>query len=229
MFFFLRNGGGAVYLVGPMRFTFRLLIVFLFPIAAVFAQEQPAATPTPEAIPAPAASPEASPVVAASPQATPASNAPDIIPMEGQPPASGAPLDTTDLAPQDQAMPDEAFTSPNAVIPDLAPPAMPTAAESAEEKARQQSIKYKEIRTQIEKDPKLVSLKDQADNAKSDEARRAAFREYYRMLFRKIATADKSLADFCKRREDAYLRRLAQERLEPTIPLNPPPTPEPIN
>jgi hypothetical protein len=28
--------------------------------------------------------------------------------------------------------------------------------------------------------------------------------------------------------ETAYLRRLAQERLEPTIPLNPPPTPEPL-
>jgi hypothetical protein len=28
--------------------------------------------------------------------------------------------------------------------------------------------------------------------------------------------------------EDAYIRRLAQDRLEPTIPLNPPPTPEPI-
>jgi hypothetical protein len=54
-------------------------------------------------------------------------------------------------------------------------------------------------------------------------------REYYRLLFKKIVAIDKSLAEKCKVMETAYLRRLAQERLEPTIPLNPPPTPEPLN
>lgn len=160
-----------------------------------------------------------------------------MIPLEGQPqpPAAviGAPLETRDLAPvvprTDEAMPDEAFTDPNAIIPDAPlPPSVPAVAESAEEKARQLSIRYREVRVKVEKDPKLQNLLEQADAAKTEEDRRAAFRTYYRLLFSKIATADKSLADRCKIMEDAYIRRLAQERLEPTIPLNPPPTPEPI-
>ena len=82
---------------------------------------------------------------------------------------------------------------------------------------------------QVEKDPKVMSLFEQAEKAKTFEDQRAAMREYYRLLFKKISTVDKSLADKCKVMETAYLRRLAQERLEPTIPLNPPPTPEPLN
>ena len=68
-----------------------------------------------------------------------------------------------------------------------------------------------------------------ADAARSLEDQRAALREYYRRIFAHISKQDKSLANKCKGLEDAYLRRLAQYRLEPTNPLNPPPTPEPIN
>lgn len=245
MFFFLSIAQGADYLHGLMWFTFRLLVVFLFPLAAVVAQEEPSPSPTPEASPAaspePASSPadatatpESSPTPEASPapESSPApeaspSPASDIIPLEGQP-AIGAPLETSDLAP-DQAMPDEAFVDPNAIVPNELPPAAPVAAESAEEKARQLSIRYKEVRTQVDKDPKVVSLFQQAEEAKTQEDKRAALREYYRLLFKKMISIDKSLTDRCKIMEEAYLRRLAQERLEPTIPLNPPPTPAPIN
>ena len=144
--------------------------------------------------------------------------------MEG-----GAPLDTRDIAP---AMPDEGFTQPDALIPDerpVGPPAVPPTFESAQEKARQLSIRYREVRVQAEKDPKVVSLFEQAEQAKTLEDQRAAMREYYRLLFKKIIAIDRSLAEKCKAMETAYIRRLAQERLEPTIPLNPPPTPEPLN
>ena len=143
--------------------------------------------------------------------------------MEG-----GAPLETRDIAP---AMPDEGFTQPDAIIPDERPvgPAVPPTFESAQEKARQLSIRYREVRVQAEKDPKVVSLFEQAEQAKTLEDQRAAMREYYRLLFKKIIAIDRSLAEKCKAMETAYIRRLAQERLEPTIPLNPPPTPEPLN
>ena len=144
--------------------------------------------------------------------------------MEG-----GAPLETKDIAP---AMPDESFTQPDALIPDerpVVPPAVPTSFESAQEKERQVSIRYREVRVQAEKDPKVVSLFEQAEKAKTLEDQRAAMREYYRLLFKRIIAIDKSLAGKCKVMETAYIRRLAQERLEPTIPLNPPPTPEPLN
>jgi hypothetical protein len=143
-------------------------------------------------------------------------------------------LDTREIAPgrPDEGMPDEAYTEPDALIPDagpVGPPPAPVTFESTQEKARQLSIRYRDVRVQVEKDPKVASLREQADRARTLEDQRAAMREYYRLLFKKIASVDKSLADKCKVMETAYLRRLAQERLEPTIPLNPPPTPEPLN
>ena len=151
--------------------------------------------------------------------------------MAGEPTSTiiGAPLDTNDLAPADQALPDEAFTLPNAIIPDELPPAPAIPAESEEEKERQLGILYREVRIRVEKDPDVQSLHDQAGTAKTMEDRRAAFREYYRLLFKKMVAVDKNLEVRCTIMEEAYLRRLAQERIEPTIPLNPPPTPEPLN
>jgi hypothetical protein len=147
---------------------------------------------------------------------------------------SGAPLDTRDIVPPrtEEAMPDEAYTQPEALVPDVGPvgpPPPPVSFESAQEKARQLSIRYREVRVQAEKDPGLVSLLEQANRARSLEEQRAALRQYYRLLFKKITSIDKSLAEKCKVMETAYIRRLAQERVEPTIPLNPPPTPEPLN
>jgi hypothetical protein len=207
------------------------MFLVLFSAAAVFAQEAASPTPTPEATPSPEATPVAGAAtepVAPGPlppaEASPAPT-PDVIPME-----SGAPLDTQNLAPSiDSAMPDDAFTAPNAVIPDEAPPPVGQALDNAQEKARLLNIRYKEVRIQVDKDPKVKSLFSQSVTAKAPEEKRAALREYYRLLFKKMVAVDKSLESKCREMEDAYIRRLAQERLEPTIPLNPPPTPEPIN
>jgi len=233
MFFFLRNWRRADYLHRLMWFTFRLFVVVLLPFTVLPAQEQPSLTPATEASASP--SPVSLLQPATSPEASPTPSA-DVIPLEGQaqPPDAviGAPLDTRDLAPviprTDEAMPDDAFTSPNAVIPDTEPPALPVAAESAEEKARQISIHYRELRVKAEKDPAVLQMLQRADEAMTEEDRRASLREYYRLLFKKIVTMDKTLEAHCELLKNAYIRRLAQERLEPTIPLNPPPMPEPI-
>lgn len=222
---------------------FRLLIVFLVPLAVLTAQDEtpspsPAASPETPLETTPSPSPEIIPVSDASllaePTPEPASLATppteDMIPLESDSGSStiGAPLETSDLAPPDQALPDEAFTLPNAIISDELPPAPPVPVESREEKERQLGILYRQVRIKVEKNPDVKSLYDQAGTAKSEEDRRAAFREYYRLLFKKMVAVDKSLEFRCKVMEDAYLRRLAQERLEPTIPLNPPPTPKPL-
>ncbi len=128
-------------------------------------------------------------------------------------------------------MPDEAFTDPNAIIPDELPPLPPpsVAIESDNEKQRELAVLYRNVRVKADKDPQIVAMREKADAATSMEDRRAALREYYRMLFKKIVAIDKSLKAKAEIMEEAYIRRLAQTRLEPTIPLNPPPTPEPIN
>jgi hypothetical protein len=203
----------------------RLSIAVLTTAAAVFAQEQAPPASSAQALPSP--TPAVAPQAPLPPNVSPAVDQTDTIPLEG------APLDTRDIAPKrpEGAMPDEALTEPEALIPDegpAVPPAVPPTFESVQEKARQLSIRYREVRVQVEKDPKVLSLLEQAERAKTLEDQRAALREYYRLLFKKIAAIDKSLEQKCKVMETAYLRRLAQERLEPTIPLNPPPTPEPL-
>jgi len=239
MFFFLSNPSEADYVRLLMWSLFRLLIMFLVPLAVLTAQDE-TPSPSPAVSPeTPAPSPETTPISDASlvadptPDPGPAAKTPeeDVIPLESDSGSStiGAPLETSDLAPPDQAMPDEAFTLPNAIIPDELPPAPPAPAESKEEKERQIGILYRQVRIKVEKNPDVKSLYDQAGAAKSEEDRRAAFREYYRLLFKKMVAVDKSLQSRCQVMEDAYLRRLAQTRLEPTIPLNPPPTPEPLN
>ena len=70
---------------------------------------------------------------------------------------------------------------------------------------------------------------EQSKTAKSFEDERAALREYYRLLFKKMKKADKDLTARCDLMERAYLARLGQMRIEPTIPLNPPPTPVPLS
>ena len=81
------------------------------------------------------------------------------------------------------------------------------------------------LRTKAEKDAAVISLREQAEAATTFEGERAAYREYYRALFRKMKQLDNSLSKKCDLMEKAYLTRLAQTRIEPTIPLEPPPKP----
>jgi len=101
--------------------------------------------------------------------------------------------------------------------------------ESEAEKQRELNIRYREVRVKAEEDANVTRMLERADEAATLEDRRAALREYYRLLFKKIASIDSSLKVKSEIMEEAYIRRLAQTRLEPTIPLNPPPTPEPLN
>lgn len=208
---------------------------------------QPAASPaaTPEATdgqPVPAnAQPAASGEVVVEVTETVVEEAPasgGLIPSE-LPTAGGdlggAPLITEDIIPMnelaDPAMPDDIFVDPNAIVPDelLPPPPAVTNIESETEKLRALNIRYREIRTRAEGAPEVVAMKERADGARTAEDQRAALREYYRLLFKKVVALDGSLKEKAQMMEEAYIRSLAQRRLEPTIPLNPPPTPEPIN
>jgi len=123
---------------------------------------------------------------------------------------------------------------PNALIPaaEVTPPS-PVAPKISEEQQKEMAsrelAKYKAIKIQAERVPTIRSLYDRAQRASTDEDYRAAMREYYRMLFNKIELLDPSLTNKARGMKEAYLRRLAQTRIEPTIPLHPPPTPVPLS
>lgn len=195
------------------------------------------ATPPPIAEPTPAdsSSPQADAQPSPSPAASPA-NGEDIIPLPPESGPSETPIVSETEVPNrtkpssGEPLPDAAFADPNAVIPSDASGLPPTpSGPSAQEIERKLKVRYQEVRVQVEKDPAVRSLMEQSQSAKSFEDERAALREYYRLLFKKMKKADKDLTARCDRLEQAYLARLAQTRAEPTIPLNPPPTPAPLS
>lgn len=109
---------------------------------------------------------------------------------------------------------------------DMGPEPLPAFVGEPEREIR---ARYRRLQIRMEKDPGVVSLREQAEQARTDEDKRAARRAYYRLLFSKMREADPSLEERCNVMEAAYLRRLEQSRVEPTIPLNPPPTPQPLD
>ena len=201
---------------------------------ATDATPPPLAEPTPAASPAASPDPQASASPAASPSASPASGE-DIIPLPPQSGSAETPMVSETEVPKvpkpGESVPDAAFADPNAVIPTDSgtgrPPGL--AGPSALEIERKLKVRYQEVRIQVDKDPEVRSLKEQSKAAKTFEDERAALREYYRLLFKKMKKVDKDLSARCDAMEKAYLARLAQMRVEPTIPLNPPPTPAPLS
>jgi len=125
----------------------------------------------------------------------------------------------------DDFIPDE----PEGIVPTL-PDIIE--AQTALEKNRALSVRYREVRTRVEQRPELVALRGKAKAAKTFEDERAALREYYRTLFAQITKADESLAEKCQVMEAAFLDRLEQKRIDPTIPRTPTsalPKTKPIN
>ncbi|MFZ4775317.1 MAG: hypothetical protein ACOYM3_08150 [Terrimicrobiaceae bacterium] len=223
-----------------------LLFVFIAPLLAQQEAPTPAPSPSPEVAMTPATDATPAPITEATPEA-PASPEPkpspaaqsgeDVIPLPPQSGAMETPIVSESEVPgmakpsSGEPLTDAAFADPNAVIPNDSGMNLPPAPSgpSAQEIERKLKIRYQEVRTVVEKDPEVRSLLEQSKSAKTFEDERAALREYYRLLFKKMKKADKDLAMKCDIMQNAYIARLAQTRLEPTIPLNPPPTPAPLS
>ncbi|HEY8898944.1 MAG TPA: hypothetical protein VIM61_00820 [Chthoniobacterales bacterium] len=176
-----------------------------------------------EPSPSPSASPAAASDADILPEPTDASLG---APLE---PPPDAPLPTNDVSPSDLPNPDSLI--PSGVSDsdsELTPPAAPTVRENKFDQDRKLQVRYQEVKLQALKDPSIRSLNEQAEKAKTDEMKRQALREYYRLLFAKMTSIDATLKDKCDTMEQAYLRRLGQYRVSPSIPLQPPPTPEPL-
>lgn len=84
-----------------------------------------------------------------------------------------------------------------------------------------QRIKMRDLKTKVDRDPKVAGELERANVAKTDYEKREALRSYYTMLYDKIAKLDPSLQ---KRANDAKSRmthRLDQTRVAPTEPIEP--------
>ena len=92
--------------------------------------------------------------------------------------------------------------------------------ESIEKKKHEINIRYNEVRTQVEKEEALVALRQGADKATTTEGERQTLKAYYELLFKRMKQIDSSLTERCDVMQGAYLRRVEQTGVEPTIPLH---------
>jgi len=132
------------------------------------------------------------------------------------------PLSLLDLElPTDQGM--TLLPQADDFIPDMPEGIVPTLpdiieAQTALEKNRALTVRYREVRTKVEQRPELVALREAAKKKKTFEDERIAMREYYKTLFAQIKKADASLVEKCEIMEAAFLDRLEQKRIDPTVP-----------
>ncbi|MFV0337153.1 MAG: hypothetical protein ACK5LK_02770 [Chthoniobacterales bacterium] len=133
-----------------------------------------------------------------------------------------------ELPVEPSAADESTFPSPDMIPPPLDSADFDAPGGGVEKTQREILQEYKTLRIKIEKDPEVRSLANQAANARTDEEKRQARRAYYRLLFAKMRKAgEESLLPKIDTMEHAYLVALEQARLEPSLPLSPPPTPNP--
>ena len=165
------------------------------------------------------AAPIAQPAAA---QPTPNEFVPGPAPTNGEP---AAPAPNSGMGSPGQNPPP---SDPNSLIPppeEPLPPSPINTAGNEETQRQQQKSRYYSVKVKADKDEDLSSLLTQADKAKSDEVKRQALREYYDLLAKRMKKIDPSISDWIDTMHSAYLRRLDQARVEPTIPMSLPPAP----
>lgn len=168
------------------------------------------------------------------PQPTPSDQ--DFINLPADPSAAATEIiSDTQISLTGETLPaaesDQDYIDPNSLMPAegvTAPVDPRTLAASGEEQELKMKIRYQQARTKAEEDPDVANLLAKAKTATTFEGERAAYRKYYELLFKKMRKLDNSLLKKCDLMEKTYLSRLAQTRIEPTIPLSPPPKPEPL-
>jgi len=208
--------------------SFRILpILCILPAFQLSAQDQTPAAPLQiQESPAPGSMPAPSLFAPEPSAATQPAKSDDSSPLAPATSDPAAPAANSGMGSAGQNPPP---SDPNSLIPPPVEPEQPSPINAAgnEEKQRQdQKTRYYTAKVKADKEEALVSHQQKADKAKSDEAKRQALREYYDLLAKRMKKIDPSLSEWIDTMHAAYLRRLAQVRVEPTIPLNPPPVPD---
>ncbi len=121
------------------------------------------------------------------------------------------------------------FGTPGAVTAPSEPviPPRPPLLEDPKEAERKMRVQFRKVKAVLDRDPQLIELQEMAARAPTPEDHRAARRAYYALFFSKVRKADSKLSSYADGLERMSLAGLYQTRIEPTVPLNPPPQPQP--
>lgn len=152
-----------------------------------------------------------------------------LPPMDGNLPAEGKAPAESKLPGEENIFGAELFGATPAYTPapEAQIPERPPLVEDPQEAQRKQRVQFRKIKAVVERDPQLVQLQQDAADARTPEGSRAARRSYYVVFFSKVRKADPSLAKYCDALEKQSVAVLYQTRVEPTVPLEPPPLPQP--
>lgn len=191
------------------------LALFLFSSSLLAQQASPAATPEPQELPSAELLPE--------PEKTISPEAP-MEPGEAPLPAMDSPLPG-----EENLFGNDLFGFSNTVKEPTEPviPERLPLLEDPKEAERKERVQFRKVKAVLDRDPQLLALEEAADLASTPEDHRAARRAYYALFFQKVRKANPKLSDYADRLEKSSLAFLYQTRIAPTVPLNPPPQPQP--
>jgi hypothetical protein len=99
-------------------------------------------------------------------------------------------------------------------------PGGPSKTQLAEDEVKQR-IQYRIAKNKAVRDPAVQAAWDEAQQAKTDLAKREAMTRYYTLLNARIRKIDSSLSKLTVERFTTATRRLQQTRIDPTEPLDP--------
>lgn len=80
-------------------------------------------------------------------------------------------------------------------------------------------IRFRDAKTKAQNKPDVQSAWAESREAETDYDRREALKRYYTALYGHILKSDKSLAKFVEERKSYQIKRLTQNRIDPTDPI----------
>jgi len=92
--------------------------------------------------------------------------------------------------------------------------------ETASDELRQR-IRFREVKTRALRDPAVQAEWERAQRAGTDFEKREALKNYYKLLYGRMARIDQSLKPRIAEYQRVAVRRLKQTRVDPTEPLDP--------
>jgi hypothetical protein len=82
-------------------------------------------------------------------------------------------------------------------------------------------IRFREAKTKALRDAQVQAQWERSVQARTDYERREALKSYYKLLYARIGKLDSSIKKLIEERQQYSLRRLEQDRIDPTVPFDP--------
>lgn len=82
-------------------------------------------------------------------------------------------------------------------------------------------IRFREAKTKALRDPQVQEKWERSGKAKTDYEKRDELKNYYKLLYARMAKFDSSIKKLIDERQALSLRRLEQTRIDPTVAFDP--------